>query len=89
MHLKNGVLLAVVCDMGIFGKTLHVFYDKRTKQVYTWDTNLKSKDTVIAPNLLRGSIAEGETPVSHVRYENRFEEGRCSLKGRHDGHGRG
>lgn len=49
VHLKNGVLLAVVCDMGIFGKTLNIFYDKRTGKVYCWDTNLKSKDTVIAP----------------------------------------
>ena len=32
VHLKNGVLLAVVCDMGIFGKTMNVFYDKRDRK---------------------------------------------------------
>lgn len=85
VHLKNGVLLAVVCDMGIFGKTLNVFYDKRTKKVYCWDTNLKSKDTVIAPNLINGAVAEGETPVSHVRYVNDFQDGKCHLKGQHTG----
>lgn len=83
VHLQNGVLLAVVCDMGIFGKTLNVFYDKRTKKVYTWDTNLKSSDTIIAPNLMNGNIAEGKTTVSHVKYVNRFEDGQCTLKGRH------
>lgn len=59
VHLKNGVLLAVVCDMGIFGKTLNVFYDKRTGKVYCWDTNLKSKDTIIAPNLTTARWPEG------------------------------
>ena len=85
VHLKNGVLLAVVCDMGIFGKTLNVFYDKRTKKVYCWDTNLKSKDTVIAPNLINGAVAEGKTPVSHVRYVNDLQDGKCHLKGQHTG----
>ena len=71
--------------MGIFGKTLNVFYDKRTKKVYCWDTNLKSKDTVIAPNLINGAVAEGKTPVSHVRYVNDFQDGKCHLKGQHTG----
>src|SRR5690606_35683533 len=35
VNLKDGLLLAVVCDMGIFGKTMNVFYDKRTRKVYT------------------------------------------------------
>ena len=85
VHLKNGVLLAVVCDMGIFGKTLNIFYDKRTKKVYCWDTNLKSKDTVIAPNLINGAVAEGQTPVSHVKYVNNFQDGKCELSGNHKG----
>lgn len=85
VHLKNGVLLAVVCDMGIFGKTLNIFYDKRTGKVYCWDTNLKSKDTVIAPNLINGAIAEGQTPVSHVKYVNNFQDGKCELSGNHKG----
>lgn len=85
VHLKNGVLLAVVCDMGIFGKTLNIFYDKRTKKVYCWNTNLKSKDTVIAPNLINGAIAEGKTDVSHVKYVNNFQDGKCELQGNHKG----
>ncbi len=85
VHLKNGVLLAVVCDMGIFGKTLNIFYDKRTGLVYCWDTNLKSKETIIAPNLINGAIAEAHTPVSFVKYVNTFNEGRCELSGKHEG----
>ena len=85
VHLKNGVLLAVVCDMGIFGKTLNVFWDKRTKKVYCWDTNLPSKETVIAPNLINGAVAEAHTPVSFVKYINNFQEGKCELSGKHEG----
>lgn len=85
IHLKNGVLLAVVCDMGIFGKTMNVFYDKRTKKVYCWDTNLPSKETVIAPNLIDGAVAEAHTPVSFVKYVNNFQDGKCHLSGSHKG----
>lgn len=81
VHLDNGVLLAVVCDMGIFGMTLNVFYDKRTKKVYSWSTNLASSKTRIAPNLLNGSVAEAYTKNSFIKYVNNFEAGKCSLKG--------
>lgn len=71
--------------MGIFGKTLNVFYDKRNKKVYCWDTNLKSKDTVIAPNLINGSVAEAHTDVSFVKYVNNFQVGEAELCGSHKG----
>ena len=85
VHLKNGVLLAVVCDMGIFGKQLNMFYDKRTKCVYCWDTQIKSKDTVIAPNLLRGAVAEARSDVGFVKYVNNFQDGQADLSGKHIG----
>ncbi len=85
VHLKNGVLLAVVCDMGIFGKTMNVFYDKRTKEVFCWDTNLDSKKTIIAPNLINGAVAEAYTDVSFVKYINNFQDGKCDLSGKHEG----
>ena len=85
VHLKDGVLLAVVCDMGIFGKTLNVFYDKKDHKVYCWDTNLKSKDTKIAPNLINGADAEAHTDVSFVKYINNFQDGLCDLSGKHTG----
>lgn len=56
IHLDNGVLLSVCCDMGIFGMILHVFYDKRKKKVFSWCTNLSSAKTTVAPNLINGSI---------------------------------
>lgn len=83
VHLKEGVLLAVVCDMGIFGKTLNVFYDKRNHKVYTFDTNLPSSKTTIAPSLMHGSISQAKTSNSEVHYTNLFERGLCHLQGHH------
>lgn len=83
VHLEEGMLLAVVCDMGVFGKTLNVFYDKRDGKVYTFDTNLPSSKTIIAPNLLKGSVSHGKTDVSEVKYTNLFDRGRCRLQGHH------
>lgn len=83
VHFEEGVLLAAVSDMGIFGIVLNIFYDKRKKKVYSWSTNLKSKDTIIAPNLLNGSITKGETSVCHLQYVNNFQDGKCHLDGHH------
>lgn len=83
VNMDQGVLLAVVCDMGIFGLTLNIFYDKVEKKVYSWSTNLKSKDTIIAPNLLTGAESKAETPFSHVHYINNFQDGKCHLDGHH------
>ena len=85
VHLKDGVLLAVVCDMGIFGKQLNMFYDKRDHKVYCWDTQIKSKDTVIAPNLINGAIAEAKSDVGFVKYVNNFQDGKAELSGKHTG----
>ena len=82
IHFKEGVLLAVVCDMGIFGKLMNVFYDKETHNVYCWDTQIKSKDTHIAPNLMNGSICEGRLGETFVKYVNNFEVGKATLDGK-------
>ncbi len=83
VHLDQGVLLSVVCDMGIFGMTLHVFYDKRKKKVYSWCTNLSSSATKIAPNLLNGSVSEAKTKCSSIKYVNNFQDGKCAFSGHH------
>ncbi|MGP1587031.1 MAG: DUF2804 family protein [Treponemataceae bacterium] len=85
IHLKNGVLLAVVCDMGFFGKTFNLFYDKRSRKVYCWDTNLKSRKTKIAPNLKDGKVSFAETPVSSVKCTNFLNEGMAKIEGFHTG----
>ena len=83
IHFDNGVLLCVVCDMGVFGLNLNVFYDKRTQKAYKWQTNLPSKKTVIAPNLVGGSVAEAKHKNGFIRYVNNLDEGKCALCGVH------
>lgn len=81
--LEEGTLLCALCDMGVFGVTINVFYDKRTKKAYKWCTNLRSRNTDIAPNLIGGSVAEARTSDGFVRYVNDFGNGRCNLSGSH------
>ena len=81
VNLKNGVLLTAVSDMSLFGKIFTIFFDKRNKKVYCWDSNLKSKDTHIAPNLINGSISEANTNDSSIKYINSFESGKSHISG--------
>lgn len=83
VFFENGILLSAVCDMGVLGKILNVFYDKRTNKTYCFNTNLKSKDTIIAPNLLRNSIIQATTKDGFVKYVNDLGNGKCSLSGSH------
>ncbi len=85
IHLKEGILLTSVCDMGLFGKILCVFYDKRTHDVYGWSDNLKSRDAFIAPNLIGGTVAEAKTAADSVRFVNDLDKGEYTVCGHHEG----
>lgn len=87
INLDQGVLLAAVTDMGVFGMVLHVFFDKRSKQVYSWKSLLKRASTAIAPNLLNGSVSTAQSKKSRIRFVNHFEEGRCLVEGAHSADG--
>jgi len=81
VNLTDGYLLAVCCDMGIFGLGFNVFYDKATKKVYSWTTNVKSKDTKIAENLMGGKESSIDCPEMLIRYINNFEKGEVTVDG--------
>ncbi len=83
VHFDEGVLLIALCDMALFGKVMHLYYDKRTKKLTHWEANLPSKMVTIAPNLVGGSVALAETKDCSVHYQNHFDEGTCKLTGRH------
>ncbi len=83
VHFDEGVLLIALSDMGLFGKVLHLFYDKQTKQISVWDATLPNGKVKIAPSLVGGSTALAETKDCSVRYGNRFDEGVCELSGHH------
>ncbi len=81
IHFKEGLLLVAVSDMSFFGITKAVFFDYRSRKTYTWDNTLPSKKTTIAPNLINGSISEGVTNNSHVKFTNNFEVGEAKIEG--------
>jgi hypothetical protein len=81
IHFEEGVLVTALSDMGFFGIAVAIFYDKRRKKVYSWSTQLQSKDTVIAPNLLNGSITEAAIPSAPLCFVNNFQDGKCHLSG--------
>ncbi len=85
VHLKEGVLLAVVYDMGLFGKVFNVFYDKRNNKVYTWDTNIRSKDAQISKNLINSSTSLATSKVGYVKCVNNLQAGKAHLTGKHSG----
>lgn len=79
---RDGVLLSGVCNMGLFGVLVNVFYDRRTGRACQWSSNVESRRAVVAPNLLSGSVTEGRARGSQVRYVNDFGAGRCSVSGK-------
>lgn len=81
INFDEGVLLAAVSDMAFFGITLNIFYDKKEKKVYSWSSNLPSKDTVIAPNLLNGAETKAVTKKVNIKFVNNFQDGRCDVEG--------
>lgn len=83
IHFDEGVLLIAACDMGLFGKVVHVFYDKRTRRMTAWDASLAHGNVEIAPNLIGGSVTKAEAKACAVRYANRFDQGACEISGFH------
>ena len=85
VHLEEGVLLAVCCDMGIFGQILNIFYDKRKKKVTYWSSKVPSKDAIVAGNLINGSETKCDGKNLSIHYTNNFQDGECLLKGWQEG----
>ena len=85
VNLKNGVLLGALCDMGFSGFHFNMFYDKRTKSTYCWETKVPSSQVQISKNLINGSIAELKTKNSYIKFINNFEKGECLMYGKHIG----
>jgi len=84
IHFAEGIFFAAVSDMNLFGTNLNLFFDKRKRKVTRQlMTNLKSKDTIIAPNLLNGSVAEARHNNGFIKMVNNMESGKIHLTGKH------
>lgn len=83
VQFDEGILFAAVSDMNLFGTNLNLWFDKRSREVTVWMTNLKSKDTVIAPNLL-GTTAKAEHKRGFVVLKNDLGNDELRVTGEHD-----
>ena len=83
IHFDQGILFVAISDMNLFGTNLNLFFDKRTKKVTQWMTNLKSKDTVIAPNLLDGNFAEAKHKRGFAKIINDLQKDELRVFGCH------
>jgi len=81
VHIKDSVLLCAVCDMGLFGMILCVYYDKKTKLCRKWSRNLTSGNTVLSPNLINNSVSCAYTDNGYIEFKNDFSNGSAFLKG--------
>ena len=85
VHLKEGYMLTAVCNMGMFGVALTLFYDKRTKKIYSWQEKLSPAEAVISPNLINGSVTRAQRKNFRIHYVNNFQDGRADVEGFFEG----
>lgn len=81
VNLKDGVLLAAPCDMGLFGTMLVLYYDKQERKVHTFSTFFSSKKVSISKTLLNGDISEAQTKTMGVKVVNNFQDGKATVSG--------
>ena len=81
INLKDVVLLTAVCDMGVFGTGLTVFYDKKTKKVTSWQDMFPKSNAVICENLLNGATSSSLGKKVQLDIVNNFQDGRADVVG--------
>lgn len=85
VHLKEGYMLTAVCNMGLFGVALTLFYDQRMHKLYRWQETLAPAEAVISPNLIHGGITHAQHKKMRVHYVNNFQDGRADVDGFFEG----
>ena len=85
VHLKEGYMLTAVCNMGVFGVALTLFYDQRMHKLYRWQETLTAAEAVISPNLINGSVTHAQRKKLRIHYVNNFQEGRADVDGFFEG----
>lgn len=85
VHLKEGYLLTAVCNMGLFGVALTLFYDQRMRKLYRWTEILTSHEATISPNLINGSVTHAQRKNFRIHFVNDFQEGIANVDGFFEG----
>ena len=82
INFDKVVLLTAVCDMALFGTSLTVLYDKRTKKCAAWQEMLiPNTKAVISKNLLHGNESYAKAKNVKIRFVNNFEKGKAIVSG--------
>ena len=81
VNFDDVTILTAVCDMGVFGTALTIFYDKATGKVTSWGPILKKGQYKISDNLLDGDETYSTNPLDSVRFINNFQDGRADVCG--------
>jgi hypothetical protein len=82
VHVKEGILLTAVSDMGVFGLYMIQFWDRESNQIFYFSENVSGSGLCIAPNLLDGSVTSARKKQHFVKFANHFENGEAALFGR-------
>lgn len=85
VHLKEGYMLTAVCNMGLFGVALTLFYDQRMRKLYRWSETLAAHEAVISPNLINGSVTKAQRKKLRIHYINNFQDGKANVDGFFEG----
>lgn len=75
------MFLTAVCDMGIFGQTLTLVYDKETKKVSTFGGPMARRNVSVAEKMTCGAKTTAKGKKLSIVFENNMQRDEFSLKG--------
>lgn len=80
--LDDIILVTAVCNMGLFGTSLSVVYDRKEKKCIACQEMMLPSQSVISKNLLDGDTTKSRSVINRVNICNDFGNGSAHVKGR-------
>ena len=80
--LPDIILLTAVCNMGIFGTSLTIVYDKKTRKKIACQEMMLPQQAVMAPTIMNGDTCYSQSIINRVNIKNNFENGKAYVSGR-------
>ncbi|NLL63729.1 MAG: DUF2804 family protein [Ruminococcaceae bacterium] len=82
MNFDDILFLTAVCNMGTFGTSLTIIYDKKEKKCHACQAFMLPSQAIISKNLLDGAITESKSFLNKVKFVNDFGNGKAFVSGR-------
>lgn len=80
--LDDIILLTAVCNMGLFGTSLSVVYDRKEKKCIACQEMMLPNQAVISGTLLGGDTTKSKSIINRVNFMNDFGNDTAVVKGR-------